>query len=69
MLYTINYFYKLLVIIFYNEKRKENEDPLQVLLRRLFDTLPSPRVNPLEGSPKCSCGKLGLERRSRLPAL
>jgi hypothetical protein len=24
-------------------------------------------VNPLEGSPKCSCGKLGLGRRSRLP--
>ncbi len=26
-------------------------------------------VNPLEGSPKCSCGKLGLGRRSRLPTL
>jgi hypothetical protein len=24
--------------------------------------LPSPGVNPLEGSPKCSCGKLGLGR-------
>ncbi len=35
----------------------------------LADALPSPGVNPLEGSPKCSCGKLGLERRSRLPAL
>jgi hypothetical protein len=33
------------------------------------DALPSPEVNPLEGSPKCSCGKLGLGRRSRLPAL
>jgi len=33
------------------------------------DALPSPGVNPLEGSPKCSCGKLGLGRRSRLPAL
>ncbi len=35
----------------------------------VVDALPSPGVNPLEGSPKCSCGKLGLERRSRLPAL
>jgi hypothetical protein len=33
------------------------------------DALPSPEVSPLEGSPKCSCGKLGLGRRSRLPAL
>jgi hypothetical protein len=33
------------------------------------DALPSPGVNPLEGSPKCSCGKLGLGRRSRLPIL
>jgi hypothetical protein len=35
----------------------------------LSDALPSPGVNPLEGSPKCSCGKLGLGRRSRLPTL
>jgi len=35
----------------------------------VFDALPSPGVNPLEGSPKCSCGKLGLGRRSRLPTL
>jgi hypothetical protein len=34
-----------------------------------FDALPSPGVNPLEGSPKCSCGKLGLGRHSRLPTL
>jgi hypothetical protein len=33
------------------------------------DALPSLGVNPLEGSPKCSCGKLGLGRRSRLPTL
>ncbi len=33
------------------------------------DALPSPGVNPLEGSPKCSCEKLGLGRRSRLPTL
>jgi hypothetical protein len=35
----------------------------------VFDALPSPGVNPLEGSPKCSCEKLGLGRRSRLPTL
>jgi hypothetical protein len=35
----------------------------------LCDAIPSPRVNPLEGSLKCSCGKLGLGRRSRLPTL
>ncbi len=33
------------------------------------DALRSPGVNPLEGSPKYSCGKLGLGRRSRLPTL
>jgi len=33
------------------------------------DALPSPKVNPLEGSLKCSCGNLGLGRRSRLPTL
>ncbi len=33
------------------------------------DALPSPGVNPLEGSPKCSCGKLRLGRRSQLPTL
>ncbi len=31
--------------------------------------LPSPGVNPLEGSPKCNCGKKDLEGRSRLPTL
>jgi hypothetical protein len=35
----------------------------------LGDALPSLGVNPLEGSPKCNCGKLGLGRRSRLPTL
>jgi hypothetical protein len=34
-----------------------------------IDALPSPGVNPLEGSPKCSCEKLGFRRRSRLPTL
>jgi len=34
-----------------------------------LDALPSPGVNPLEGSPKCSYEKLGLGRRSRLLAL
>ncbi len=33
------------------------------------DTLPNPGVNPLEGSPKCSCGKRDSEGRSRLPTL
>jgi hypothetical protein len=33
------------------------------------DALPSPGVNPLEGSPKCGCEKLGLGRRSRLPTV
>jgi len=33
------------------------------------NALPSPGVNPLEGSPKCSCGKLGLGRHSQLPIL
>ncbi len=33
------------------------------------DALPSPRVNPLEGSPKCSRGKRDSEGSSRLPAL
>ncbi len=34
-----------------------------------FDALPSPLLNPLEGPTMQSCEKLGLERRSRLPAL
>jgi hypothetical protein len=38
-------------------------------LEKPCDALPSPEVNPLEGSPKCSCGKLGLGRRSRFPTL
>jgi hypothetical protein len=33
------------------------------------DALPSPGVDPLEGSPKCNCGKRDLEGRSRLPTL
>jgi len=33
------------------------------------DALPNPELNSLEGSTMCSCGKLGLERRSRLLAL
>jgi hypothetical protein len=35
----------------------------------IIDALPSPGENPLEGSTKCSCGKLGLGRCSRLPTL
>jgi len=33
------------------------------------DALPSPGLNSLEGPTMCSCGKVGLEGRSRLPAL
>jgi hypothetical protein len=33
------------------------------------DALPSHGLNPLEGPTMLSCGKLGLEGRSRLPAL
>jgi hypothetical protein len=35
----------------------------------LFDALPSPGMNPLKGPTMLSYGKLGLEGRSRLPAL
>ncbi len=28
----------------------------------LLDALPSPGVNPLEGSSKCSCGKFGTRK-------
>ncbi len=35
----------------------------------MTDALLSPLLNPLEGSTMCSCGKLGLGGRSRLPAL
>ncbi len=45
------------------------ESSLQFVEREGCDALPSPGVNPLEGSPKYSCGKLGLRRRSRLPTL
>jgi hypothetical protein len=38
-------------------------------IRELCDALPSPGVNPLEGSTMWSCGKLGLGRHSRPPAL
>ncbi len=36
---------------------------------RHCDALLSPLLNPLEGSPMQSCGKLGLEARCQLPAL
>jgi hypothetical protein len=35
----------------------------------IVDALPSPGLNPLEGPTMLNCGKLGLGRRSRLPAL
>ncbi len=37
--------------------------------KALSDALPSPGVNPLEGSPKCNCGKRDSEGHSRLPTL
>ncbi len=33
------------------------------------DTLPSPGLNPLKGPTMLSCKKVGLEGRSRFPAL
>jgi len=35
----------------------------------IIDALPSPGLNPLEGPTMLSCGRVGLEGRSRLPAL
>jgi hypothetical protein len=32
-------------------------DGIRMYPGSLDDALPSPGVNPLEGSPKCSCGK------------
>ncbi len=49
-------------------KLQPQERPFQCHITH-FDALPSPGVNAFEGSPKCSCGKLGLGRRSRLPTL
>jgi hypothetical protein len=45
------------------------KEPYFLISSNIGDAFPSPGVNPLEGSPKCSCGKLGLGRRSRLLAL
>ncbi len=47
----------------------QNQEPTNIYSNPLVDALPSPGVNPLEGSPKCSWGKWGLGRHSRLPAL
>jgi hypothetical protein len=43
--------------------------PRMGIYKTLFDALPSPGLNPLEGPTMLSCRKLGLGRRSRLPAL
>jgi len=48
---------------------KNKNKNLQPPITRTNDALPSPGVNPLEGSPKCSCGKRDSEGRSRLPTL
>jgi hypothetical protein len=50
-------------------KDRRNKLEKLMFLYTIDDALPSLSVNPLEGSPKCSCGKLGLGRRSRLPTL
>jgi hypothetical protein len=50
-------------------KDRRNKLEKLMFLYTIDDALPSLWVNPLEGSPKCSCGKLGLGRRSRLPTL
>jgi hypothetical protein len=49
--------------------REDREDFVVSAIRAISDALPSPGVNPLEGSPKYSCEKLGLGRHSRLPTL
>jgi len=45
--------------------------PCHLQLSCIYTTwhTPKSRVNSLEGSTMCSCGRLGLGRRSRLPAL
>jgi len=50
-------------------KDRRNKLEKLMFLYTIDDALPSLWVNPLKGSPKCSCGKLGLGRRSRLPTL
>jgi len=53
-----------------NQFKKNNETQIGSLEDLMFfDALPSPRLNPLEGPTMLSCGKLGLEGHSRLPAL
>jgi hypothetical protein len=43
--------------------------PHNLLCRNPRDALLSPLLDPLEGLSMLNCGKLGLEGRSRLPAL
>jgi hypothetical protein len=42
---------------------------IHLILSIITDALPSPKLNPLEGPTMLSCGKLGLEGLSQLPAL
>ncbi len=37
--------------------RPHSEDILLFMDLAIVDALPSPGVNPLDGSPKCNCGK------------
>ncbi len=67
--------WKMLIYIDFrklNLTTKKDPSPLPFIdevLNTIADTLPSPGVNPLEGSTMCNYGKLGLGRRSQLPAL
>jgi len=51
------------------ERSKCNPNFQGSISSTLFDALLSPGVNPLEGSPKCSCGKRNSKGRSQLPPL
>ncbi len=53
--------------VIYEVKKIEHQNP--EFGHTQGDTLPSPGLNPLEGPTMLSCGKLGLGRRSQLPAL
>ncbi len=62
--------WSFVLCVFTGDGDPEGSNPRDIRVRaRGGDTLPSPGVNPLEGSTKCSCKKLGFGRRFRLPAL
>jgi hypothetical protein len=53
----------------FQDLKLSTKDIIVILEDTLNDALPSPLLNPLEGPTMLSCGKLGLEGRSRLPTL